>query len=140
MSPAHHRHLTPKRFYSTLNPREKITAFDVTIGDIQEKSLTDETRSVTAEQETEKATTEVDVKSSTSEESATGHCEFVQLRCCQLKVRPKKAVTTWTQIGIQTSIQFFKGGNPRKTRSSLSFLKKQYSNLLYLAHQKLFDY
>ena len=55
------------------------TACGGKIGDIQEKSLAVETRSVTAEQETEEATTEVDVKSSTSEESATGHSEFVPI-------------------------------------------------------------
>ena len=55
------------------------TACDGKIGDIQEKSLAVETWSVTAEQETEEATTEVDVKSSTSEESGTGHSEFVPI-------------------------------------------------------------
>ena len=55
------------------------TACDGKIGDILEKSLAVETRSVTAEQETEEATTEVDVRSSTSKESATGHSEFVPI-------------------------------------------------------------
>ena len=55
------------------------TACNVKIVDIQEKSLVVETRSITAEQETKEATTEVDVKSSTSKESATGHSEFVPI-------------------------------------------------------------
>ena len=54
------------------------TACDGKIGDILEKSLAVETRSVTAEQETDEATT-VDVRSSTSEESATSHSEFVPI-------------------------------------------------------------
>ena len=62
---------------SVLPPAQPVdateTACDGKIGDILEKSLAFETRSVTAEQETEEATTEVDVRSSTSEESATGH-------------------------------------------------------------------
>ena len=66
---------------SILPPAQPIdateTACNVTIGDIQEKSLAVETWSVTAEQETEEATTEVDVKSSTSQESVTGHSELV---------------------------------------------------------------
>lgn len=70
------------------------------ICDIHEKPLAVET---TAEQETEEATTEVDVKSSTSQESATGHSEFVPIETLSTESETED-VTTWTQIRIQHTI------------------------------------